>query len=84
MVTYNQNEGKEADRLVSLVLSILMELDKPPIETIAHGFKKSHGRNLAVSRLALSKKQKLFDIMPTDLFDSILSRSLFSLYISLY
>ena len=31
MVTYNQNEGKEADRLIALVLSILIELDKPPI-----------------------------------------------------
>ena len=64
-----------------MALSILMELDKPPIETISHGFKKAHGRNTSVSKLALSKKQRLLQIMPTELFDSILSRSIFSLYL---
>jgi hypothetical protein len=84
MVSYNAEEGKETDRTIAMVLSILIELDKPPTTIIAHGFRKAHARNLQVSRLALWKKRRLLEIMPTEMFDSLLSRALFSLYLCGY
>lgn len=60
-----------------MVLSILIEFDKPPVEVIHHGFKKAHQKNLSTVRLALSKKGRLFEIMTTEYFDSILSRAIF-------
>ena len=51
---------------------------------IAHGFRKAHGKNISVSRLALGKKERLLQIMSTDAFDAILSRAIFSMYISPY
>jgi hypothetical protein len=77
MVTYNQREGTQNDYIVAMVLSILIEFDKPPVEVIQQGFKKAHQKNLSTVRLALSKKRRLFDIMPTEYLDSILSRAIF-------
>lgn len=63
-----------------MVLSILIELDKPPTDIIYQGFRKSHAKNLPAVRLALSKKTKLESILPSDCFESVMSRALFSRY----
>lgn len=59
MVLYNGMEGRENDHLVGLALSILIELDRPPIDAIYHGFRKAHTKNHPVTRLALTKKGRL-------------------------
>jgi len=80
MVRYNQQEGSEGDKAVSMVLSVLIEVDKVDREVVYHGFRKAHVRNLAVSRVAIGKKNKLMKIMPSEYFDSILSRAIFARY----
>jgi serine/threonine protein kinase len=81
MVLYNSLEGKENDFLVALALSILIELDKPPVDAIYHGFRKAHTKNFAAVRLVLTKKAKLLQVLPTEYFDAVLSRALFSRYL---
>jgi hypothetical protein len=81
MVTYNYWEGKENDHLIALTLSILIELDKPPVDIIYHGFKKAHAKNSPLLRLVLTKKGKLLQLLPTEYFDSVLSRAIFGRYL---
>jgi hypothetical protein len=64
-----------------MVLSILLEVDKPPIDIICTSFKKSHARNIPALRLALSKKIRLLQLLPSESFDAIMSRALFSRYV---
>lgn len=81
MVTYNPNEGKDNDYITAMVLSILIEFDKPSNEIIYQGFKKAHPKNTALMKLALAKKVKLFNIMLSEHFDFIISRAIFCGYI---
>lgn len=82
MVLYNAQEGKENDYLVALALSILVELDRPPIEAIYHGFRKAHPKNFPVLRVALTKKARLLQVLSTEYFDAVLSRAIFGRYLS--
>jgi hypothetical protein len=82
MVLYNSQEGSEFDQLAALALSILIEVDRPPLEVIYQGFRKAHPKNLAIVRVALAKKARLLQVLPQDYFDSVLSRALFGRYLS--
>ena len=63
-----------------MALSILIELDHPPIETIHNGLRRASAKNWLVTKLVLQKKKRILQLLPTDHFDEVMSRAVFNRY----
>lgn len=80
MVNYNAKEGRDNDYLIPMALSIIIELDRPPVEVIHNGLRKASGKNWQVTKLVLQKKRRLLGLLTTEQFDEVMSRAIFNRY----
>ncbi len=72
----NPKEGREDDWMLPLLVSVLLELPRPPVEVILHGFIKAHPRNRGVLELGLRRGDKIKSALPFEDFQRVLGRCL--------
>ena len=61
-----------------MAISILIELDKPPIDVVYAGIRKASAKNWLVTKLVLTKKKRLLHLLKTEKFDEVMSQAIFN------